>query len=177
MHAFVRFHKRETEEGEVYVAWFEPDHFILKRATPFFADRFAAMRWIIATPIGTAVWDTPALSFGPAQPKPERLEDGVLDGLWRTYYRTIFNPARLNRDAMTKEMPRRYWKNMPETADIPALVADASNRLAAVGRGAGGAPRGAGGAGPRPRRGPRPGRGGGGRRAEAGRGAAGPRDK
>src|ERR1700761_2182557 len=23
MHAFVRFHKRETEEGEVYFAWFE----------------------------------------------------------------------------------------------------------------------------------------------------------
>ena len=41
------------------------------------------------------------------RPKPENLEDGVLDGLWRTYYRTIFNPARLKtkrhdeRDAAT----------------------------------------------------------------------------
>ena len=141
MHAFVRFHKQDTADGELYLAWFEPEHFILKRATPFFADRFAGMRWIIATPIGTAVWDTQTLSFEPARPKPEKLEDGVLDGLWRTYYRTIFNPARLNRDAMTKEMPRRYWKNMPETADIPAMMAGAANRLAAMDRDADIAPR------------------------------------
>lgn len=141
MHAFVRFHKQTTEEGEVYLAWFEPDHFILKRASPFFADRFANMRWAIATPIGIAVWDTQSVRFEPARPKPAGLEDGVLDGLWRTYYRTIFNPARLNRDAMTKEMPRRYWKNMPETADIPALMAGAANRLAAMDRDADQAPR------------------------------------
>jgi DNA polymerase len=141
MHAFVRFHKQETKDGELYLAWFEPDHFILKLATPFFANRFANMRWIIATPIGTAVWDTHTLSFEAARPKPENLEDGVLDGLWRTYYRTIFNPARLKMDAMTKEMPRRYWKNMPETADIPALVASVSNRLAIMDRDADVAPR------------------------------------
>jgi DNA polymerase len=141
MHAFVRFHKQETKEGELYLAWFEPDNFILKRATPFFANRFANMRWIIATPIGTAVWDTHTLSFEAARPKPENLQDGVLDGLWRTYYRTIFNPARLKMDAMTKEMPRRYWKNMPETADIPALVAGVSNRLATMDRDADVAPR------------------------------------
>src|ERR1700749_862163 len=134
MHAFVRFHKQDTADGELYLAWFEPEHFILKRATPFFADRFAGMRWSIATPIGTAVWDTQTLSFEPARPKPEKLEDGVLDGLWRTYYPTIFNPARLNKDAKTKEMPRRYWKNMPETADIPAMMAGAAKRLAAPAR-------------------------------------------
>ncbi len=141
MHAFVRLHKQRAAEGELYLAWFEPEHFILKRTTPFFADRFANMRWIIATPIGTAVWDTRTLRFEPARPKPEKLEDGVLDGLWRTYYRTIFNPARLNRDAMMKEMPRRYWKNMPETADIPAMVAGVQNRLATMDRDADIAPR------------------------------------
>jgi DNA polymerase len=134
MHAFVRFHKKQTDDGDVFVAWFEPDHFILKRATPFFAERFANMRWIIATPIGTASWDLATLSFGPPHPKPENLEDEVLDGLWRTYYRTIFNPARLKTDAMLKEMPRRYWKNMPETALIPELVEGASDRLAQMDR-------------------------------------------
>jgi DNA polymerase len=129
MHAFVRFHR---QDDDVYLAWFEPGHFILKRATPFFAERFASMRWIIATPIGTAIWDLASLSFAPARPKPERLEDGVLNGLWRTYYRTIFNPARLKTGAMTKEMPRRYWKNMPETAEIPTLVAQACNRVASM---------------------------------------------
>jgi uracil-DNA glycosylase len=141
MHAFVRFHKQESPEGELYLAWFEPDHFILKRATPFFADRFANMRWIIATPIGTALWDTHALTFGPPRAKPQKLEDGVLDGLWRTYYRTIFNPARLKMDAMTKEMPRRYWRNMPEAALIPGLVEGAANRVAEMDRDADTAPR------------------------------------
>ena len=141
MHAFVRFHRKETEDGEVFVAWFEPDHFILKRATPFFAERFANMRWIIATPIGTASWDMAALGYGPPQPKPKALKDGVLDGLWRTYYRTIFNPARLNTDAMRKEMPRRYWRNMPETGLIPEMIETTQARVTAIDRDADQAPR------------------------------------
>jgi len=141
MHAFVRFHKKDTDDGELYVAWFEPDHFILKRAAPFFADRFANMRWIIATPIGTATWDLKTLNFGLPRPKPTDLADGVLDGLWRTYYRTIFNPARLKTDAMTKEMPRRYWKNLPESDLIPELIEGAQARVAAMDREADQAPR------------------------------------
>jgi DNA polymerase len=67
-------------------------------------------------------------------PKPEHLEDDVLSGLWRTYYRTIFNPARLKTDAMRKEMPRRYWKNMPEAELIPAMIQTASQRVMGMDR-------------------------------------------
>ena len=49
----------------------------------------------------------------------------MLDELWLTYYRTTFNPARLRVKAMTSEMPKHYWQNMPETASIPAMVAGA----------------------------------------------------
>jgi uracil-DNA glycosylase len=132
MHAFVRFHRKEDDGGEFFLAWFEPDHFILKRATPFFASRFANMRWIVATPIGTASWNKEVLDFGPAQPKPSNLDDDVLEDLWRTYFRTIFNPARLKKNAMLKEMPRRYWKNMPETDLIPGLMETAQKRVAAM---------------------------------------------
>ncbi|HBK16082.1 MAG TPA: uracil-DNA glycosylase, partial [Erythrobacter sp.] len=41
-----------------------------------------------------------------------------------------FNPARLKIGAMLKEMPKKYWKNMPEAALIPELVAGAQNREA-----------------------------------------------
>ena len=34
-------------EPERFAAWFEPDHFILEAATPFFVERFRAMRWTI----------------------------------------------------------------------------------------------------------------------------------
>jgi DNA polymerase len=48
--------------------------------------------------------------------------------VWKTYYAAIFNPARLKIGAMLKEMPRRYWKNMPETALVPGLIASAQAR-------------------------------------------------
>ena len=54
------------------------------------------------------------------------------EDLWRTYYASIFNPARLKVGAMLKEMPRKYWKNMPEAALIPALIAGAQAREAAM---------------------------------------------
>ncbi|MCY7398164.1 MAG: UdgX family uracil-DNA binding protein, partial [Sphingomonas bacterium] len=49
-----------------------------------------------------------------------------------TYYASIFNPARVKVKAMTKEMPKKYWKNMPETALIGELLAGAQKREAAM---------------------------------------------
>ena len=51
---------------------------------------------------------------------------------WKTYYASIFNPARVKVKAMTKEMPKKYWKNMPETALIGELLAGAQKREAAM---------------------------------------------
>jgi uracil-DNA glycosylase len=50
--------------------------------------------------------------------------------VWKAYFSAIFNPARLKIGAMLKEMPRRYWKNMPETALVPQLIAGAQTREA-----------------------------------------------
>jgi uracil-DNA glycosylase len=129
MHAFLRFRPRNVHGQSLYVAWSEPQHFILRRAMPFFVDRFSQMDWLIATPLGTAAWDGEALHFGPAMARPDKENDPVLDDLWATYYRTTFNPARLRLKAMTKEMPRHYWANMQETTQIPAMVADAGERV------------------------------------------------
>jgi DNA polymerase len=134
MHAFVRFRAQQTPEGEIFVSWFEPEHHILKRAAPFFADRFAGMRWIIATPDGAARWDGDKLAFAPPGPKPEKVDDPVLDGVWAAYYQTIFNPARVNVAAMTREMPKKYWRNLPETALARDLIANASARVSRMDR-------------------------------------------
>jgi len=130
MHAFLRFRPRPVDGRMLYVAWFEPQHFILQRAVPFFVDRFAQMDWLIATPLGTAAWSGGELRFGPPAAKPESESDSVLDDVWLTYYRTTFNPARVRLKAMVNEMPRHYWANMPETAQIPAMVAGAEDRVA-----------------------------------------------
>src|SRR5690349_11104318 len=63
-HAFVRFRAITTDVGEVHIAWFEPVHYTLERAAPFFVRRFAGMRWSILTPRVSAHWDMNELTFG-----------------------------------------------------------------------------------------------------------------
>jgi uracil-DNA glycosylase len=131
MHAFLRF-RRVRSEGDVFVAWFEPDHHILRRAAPFFVDRFASMRWSILTPAGCVHWDGRELAFGAAVPRDHVPRDDELDDWWRTYYRAMFNPARANPQAMRTEMPKKYWRNLPEAVLIPTLLADAAGRTRAM---------------------------------------------
>ncbi|MEV9012116.1 DUF4130 domain-containing protein, partial [Klebsiella pneumoniae] len=52
--------------------------------------------------------------------------------LWLTYYASIFNPARGKVKAMQAEMPKKYWKNLPEAALIADLLAQAPARVAAM---------------------------------------------
>ena len=40
---------------------------------------------------------------------------------------SIFNPARLKLAMMQKEMPQRYWTNLPEAALIDPLAAAPAN--------------------------------------------------
>ncbi len=129
MHAFVRFRLVEGgEAGEHYVAWFEPEHHILRANAGFFVRRFANMKWSILTPQGSLHWDGEVLSEGPPAQRLDAPGGDPMEDLWRSYYASTFNPARLKVGAMLKEMPRKYWKNMPEAALIPALVAGAQKR-------------------------------------------------
>ncbi|MBC7444838.1 MAG: TIGR03915 family putative DNA repair protein [Polaromonas sp.] len=169
MKAFVRFRTVQDErfracpqDGPLHVAWFEPGHHIVEAVAPFFARRFAQMRWAILTPACSVEWDcisapgpgeTPLLArlggraaAPPAQPRPGGMKGQLRFGpgarksdappadageqLWLTYYRHTFNPARLKMKAMQKEMPRKYWRNLPEAELISPLAALADERTA-----------------------------------------------
>lgn len=131
MHAFVRFRLVENDEGEEhYVAWFEPEHHILRANAGFFTRRFANMRWSILTPRGCLHWDGKVMREGPPAQRSDGPQGDPMEDLWRKYYASIFNPARLKIGAMLREMPKKYWKNMPEAALIPDLVAGAQSREA-----------------------------------------------
>lgn len=133
MHAFVRFRSLDAGEGgETYVAWFEPDHHILRANAGFFVRRFANMKWSILTPRGSLHWDGETMREGPPAQRADAPEGDPTEDLWRKYYASIFNPARLKVGAMLKEMPRKYWKNLPEAALIPDLVAGAQRRESAM---------------------------------------------
>ncbi len=128
MRAFVRF-REVTEDGQVrYVAWFEPDHFIVEANAAFFVRRFATMTWSILTPYRTVHWDGTALHFTPGADRSAIPDDDRLEAYWRAYYSSIFNPARLKTGAMQSEMPKKYWRNLPEAAAIPELIRTARAR-------------------------------------------------
>ncbi|MEC7760831.1 MAG: UdgX family uracil-DNA binding protein [Pseudomonadota bacterium] len=128
MHAFVRFRDLGSDtERRRFAAWFEPSHPILELAAPFFAKRFGDMDWSIFTPDMTANFAAGTLTFTDPAPRPD-LPDDAAEDLWRTYFRSIFNPARLKPKAMQAEMPKKYWKNMPEAGLIPDLIATAQTR-------------------------------------------------
>jgi len=126
MHAFVRF--REIDGR--FVAFFEPEHHVVRRAASFFVNRFTNMRWAILTPELSIHWDGEHLSEGPGAARADAPSNDPLEETWRTYYASIFNPARLKVGAMLKEMPRKYWRNMPETSLVQPLIAGAQAREA-----------------------------------------------
>jgi DNA polymerase len=132
MKAFVRFRRVSDAAEEHYVAWHEPDHDVLSLATPFFVERFATMRWSIITPDRSAHWDGQALHFGPGFVQHDTPGDDTLDDVWRTYYATTFNPARINPAAMQAQLPSRFWKSLPESRLITPLRHGVSARVGHV---------------------------------------------
>jgi DNA polymerase len=111
-----------------HVAWFEPEHHVVEAVAPFFVRRFTGMRWAILTPKRSLHWDGARLSIGPGARRDQAPPADAGEALWLTYYKSIFNPARLKLAMMQKEMPRRYWKNLPEATLIDGLAAQAAER-------------------------------------------------
>ncbi len=129
MRAFVRFREVTEDAATRYVAWFEPSHFIVEANAAFFVRRFATMTWSILTPYRSAHWNGEDIAFAPGANPADVPDDDRLAEYWRVYFSSIFNPARLKIGAMTSEMPRKYWKNLPEAAAIPELIRTAQTRV------------------------------------------------
>lgn len=130
MHAFLRFRQMDDPDGEEhFVAWFEPEHYIVEATAQFFVDRFTSMVWTILTPKGSLHWDKNELRYGPPAVRGDAPEADAFESGWRTYYESTFNPARTNLQVMRQHMPKKYWNNMPETQAIPHLVRTAASRV------------------------------------------------
>lgn len=131
MKAFVRFRPIQRRDADpLHVAWFEPEHHIVAATAPFFRDRFTAMQWAILTPRQSVRWDGQTLTFGPGALREDAPPADAGESLWLTYYTHIFNPARLKMNMMRKEMPRKYWHNLPEAKLISQLANESNARTA-----------------------------------------------
>ena len=132
MRAFLRFREVETQDGPHYAAWFEPEHHIVRANAGFFVRRFANMSWSILTPELSVHWDGEKLTESAGATRCDVPGGDPIEAVWKTYYASIFNPARVKIGAMLKEMPKKYWKNMPETALVGQMIAGAQAREATM---------------------------------------------
>lgn len=130
LHAFLRFRPGQAQRGEPdYLAWIEPAHEVLDLAAEHFVPRMGRYSWLIATPDGVACFNGERLAYLP--PGPPGLQAAIEErddpdqSLWQAYYRSTFNPARLNPKVMRGHMPARFWRHLPEGPLIPALVSAA----------------------------------------------------
>ena len=101
----------------------------MRLVAPFFSRRFPAMNWSIFTPDESVVWNQRELTFGPGVPRSAAPSSDDLEELWRTYYASIFNPARIKLKTMKREMPIRHWRTLPETAMIAELLQQSQVRV------------------------------------------------
>ena len=135
MHAFVRFRRVDdpaADETETYAAWFEPAHYVLEKACPFFLRRMANLRFSILTPYASAIWDGQVLRMGDGADRSQAPAEDAREEDWKAYFASVFNPARLNPKLMVQHMAKSYWRNLPEAAIIPGLIEQAEARATAM---------------------------------------------
>jgi uracil-DNA glycosylase len=127
---FVRFQQvNDPVAGERFVAWFEPEHFIIERTARFFVDRFNSLDWTMLTPKGSMRWNRKELLIGPPAACGEGAKSDPFEVRWRAYSESAFNPGRTNVQMMRQLMPEKYWRNLQETQATPDLVRTAASRV------------------------------------------------
>jgi DNA polymerase len=139
MHAYIRFRERAPEAGPPrFVAWYEPQHDVLPQVAEHFISRMGKVSWMIATPEASVLWDGQTLhNTGPLVANSDDLEANGNDGgeaLWLTYYRSVFNPARLNQTVMQQHIPSHRWKNLPEGKIVTHMISEAAMGARKVGQ-------------------------------------------
>lgn len=124
MEAFVRFQK--TADG-LFVATINPDHNVLPLISDHFRKRYADQRWLIYDTrrrygMYYDLQEVIQVSFEagsrigtgnlPAQVLDE--QERVYQSLWQAYYDHVNIPSRKNLKLQLRQLPRRYWKYLPE---------------------------------------------------------------
>jgi DNA polymerase len=140
--------KTHPEGGPLHLAWFEPAHHIVEALAPFFAQRFAQMRWAILTPERSLAWDYArprashfatsraladepvagalgALRFGPGVRSQDAPPADASAQRWLGIYRQTFQPVRRRRQARPKEeLPHGDWHSQAQSPCVSGAAAE-----------------------------------------------------
>lgn len=124
-HGFVRFQK--TADG-MWFAPVDPDHNILGLMARHFRNRFSRQRWVIYDTrrnygiyydtgrVREIVLENHRIDMrsGNVASEVRDMDEDFYCRLWQDYYDAVNILERKNHRQMTRSMPRRYWKYLPE---------------------------------------------------------------
>lgn len=127
-HRFKGFVRFQQTADDLFFAPIDPDHDILWLIAAHFTSRYAGQKWVIYdTGRGYGLYyDLETLheinlEDARVDMKSGKLEKGArshvedtYQKLWQQYYRSVTILERSNKEQMTRFMPRRYWKYLPE---------------------------------------------------------------
>jgi probable DNA metabolism protein len=113
---FVRF-VRVDEQG--YAADIAPGPDILERLGNHFHERFQSQRFMIRDTQRRKILCSDEhgwwiVRLAPDDPMPPLPKDGVIEELWKQYFKTIANPARKNLKLQQHFVPKKYRNNLTE---------------------------------------------------------------
>ncbi len=123
MEAFVRFQK--TADG-LFFSTVDPDHNVLPLISDHFRKRYADQRWVIYDTrrrygLYYDLHEVVSVSFAASRLASGSFPTEVLAGdealfqtLWKAYFEHVNIPARKNLKLQLRQLPRRYWKYLPE---------------------------------------------------------------
>lgn len=116
MKEFVRFER----VGDLYFAKISPYYDVLPLIIHHFKTRFSNQQWVLFDPernYGFAYNLHNVIPFTPADKNFGKLlntSEESYESLWKTYFKHINIPERKNSRYQQRNMPKRYWKYLPE---------------------------------------------------------------
>jgi probable DNA metabolism protein len=92
MRTHLRFMPVEDGDGERFLGWYEPAHFVLESNAQLIARHFPDQRFSIVTPDGSAHWDGRTLCFGAGLKQAE--DDATLSAWWDAHHVALLADTR-----------------------------------------------------------------------------------
>jgi probable DNA metabolism protein len=127
---FVRFVEVDVDNGDAavptgsgvtlaYAADIAPGPDILERLGRHFHERFQSQRFIIRDTKRRKILCSDEhgwwiVTLGANDPMPPLPKDGVIEEMWKRYFKTIANPARKNLKLQQHFVPKKYRENLTE---------------------------------------------------------------